>query len=60
MKKKNSDSTELQEIFLNEKLKIREEVKFYNTATITKEIPETKKEEIITKKIKKLPNRVFY
>jgi hypothetical protein len=57
IKKKNSESNELKEIFSNENIKINQELKFYKTITIVN-ITETKKEESVPKKIKKTQNRV--
>jgi len=57
IKKKNSESNELKEIFSNENIKINEELKFYKTTTIVN-IAEVKKDESVPKKIKKTQNRV--
>jgi len=57
IKKKNSESNELKEIFSNENIKINEELKFYKTTTIVN-IAEVKKDEAVPKKIKKTQNRV--
>jgi len=57
IKKRDFDNQEIKEIFLKEKLKLNEELIFFNTIAISDNI-ESKKDEAITRKIKKTKNRV--
>lgn len=58
IKKKNSENSELKEIYLKEKIKINEELKFHNTLTIINNF-EIKKDDNLIHKIKKAKNRVL-
>jgi len=59
IKKKNSESIELQAIFSNETIKINNEFLFSNvSATNENNVERSKKEESTYKKIKKVKNRV--
>lgn len=57
IKKKDCDNLQIKEIFLKEKLKLNEELIFFNTLVIAENV-ESKKDEILTRKIKKTKNRV--
>ena len=58
MKKKNSESNILLEVYSNERIRIHEELLFYN-ATLDSNNPESlRKEEAASKKVKKEKNRV--
>jgi len=58
IKKKNYENLELMDIFLKEKIKINEELKFYNTLSVINNM-EFKKEDNFIRKIKKAKNRVL-
>lgn len=58
IKKKNSENIELKEIYLKEKIKINEELKFYNTLSIINNY-ENKKDDTLIRKMKKAKNKVF-
>lgn len=58
MKKKNSESNILLEVYSNERIRIHEELLFYNATSDSKNPESLRKEEAASKKVKKEKNRV--